>query len=146
MLPGLRSIELSNNNINDEMIALLLIAGFMSPTLSSISLIDNNVKHHSSCVLQELMDLKPEKLSDLCLSCPTLAASCLERSLVGLSSYSGLCVLDLSGTPVSVAACRSIGACLSSSSHLETLRLAQCQLSSLGVRYVVDGLLKNIGL
>jgi Ran GTPase-activating protein (RanGAP) involved in mRNA processing and transport len=146
VLDGLVEIHLDNNNLRDELTTLILMAAFISPTLSSIKLTSNAVKHHAASSLGTMMKLWPEKIKELAITRTPAGGDHLDKCFDSLQKYTGLQVLNLSGTSISIDVCRRIGGCLKSGKRLIRLNLSNCKLAQQGARYVIDGLLENEGL
>jgi hypothetical protein len=67
VLPDLKRIHFSNNNISDEMGALLMMAAFQNPNLTEIFIEENNLKKCCSNTFRKLLNQCPDKLQKFSL-------------------------------------------------------------------------------
>jgi hypothetical protein len=114
LLPDMTHVVLDNNGLSDPMCALLLLAAFMSPTLSHLELKQNDLKHSTACTLRW-----PNKIQLLGLAKSVSMSDHLDNWTKHLVQIKGLSVIDLSQIPISTAACKNIGTCLLEADHLK---------------------------
>tara|TARA_B110000285_G_scaffold223688_1_gene279530 strand:- start:1157 stop:1954 length:798 start_codon:yes stop_codon:yes gene_type:complete len=119
LLPDMTHVVLDNNGLSDPMCALLLLAAFMSPTLSHLELKQNDLKHSTACTLSELLQRWPNKIQLLGLAKSVSMSDHLDNWTKHLVQIKGLSVIDLSQIPISTAACKNIGTCLLEADHLK---------------------------
>ena len=119
LLPDMTHVVLDNNALSDPMCALLLLAAFMSPTLSHLELKQNNLKHSAACTLSELLQRWPDKIQHLGLARSESMSGHLDQWTKHLVAIKGLSIIDLSQIPISTAACKNIGTCLLEAEHLK---------------------------
>lgn len=70
ILKDLHTLELVDNQLKDEQGALLVLAAFLNPTLKSVKIEgqSNNIRMSTANTMRVLMNLCPDKITDLHLS------------------------------------------------------------------------------
>ena len=159
LIPNLTRLDLKNNALTDEMSTLMIMAVFQHPTISSLSLEQNQVKYTASSTLSLLMKKFPSKIESLSFRGSDNMGTYLDRLTKQLkvdhdvpdlteiqSPGQILSSLDLSNLTLSLTCCKNLGQFLITSNAIKVLDLQSCQPGQSGTRFIMDGLNRNTGL
>ena len=97
-----------NNNIQDEMLAIIIFAAFMNPDINCISIISNYIRGTAGRSYYEMNRVYPSKIIELTLTNAVPLGDQVEAFLEDLTE-SGLQCLNLSNVPLQSRACRLLG-------------------------------------
>lgn len=154
---GLKEIRFVNNNLSDEMNAILIMAAYMSPSLDSITISRNSLQKISCKTMRQLQAICPSKLKGLDLDGCADVSYHLENIISDMGHMQfiqtqtfrpgqALRELCLSNIPLAGSQCRHIGDILTNADNLKQLELQACKISGAGMRFILDGLNRNVGL
>ena len=156
LIPNLKGVNFTNNNLSDEMVTLIFMATFQNPCIEQITVSENNIKYSASNTFKELLLACPDKLKSLNLQGSYGIGHHLDAMTTDMGLESellgnrrpgiALSELNLSNIALSQTAAKNIGNILINSESLRVLDLQCCQMDKMATRSVIDGLNRNVGL
>ena len=137
-------LELHNNQLTDVIGGMLVLAFFMNPNLSRLTICYNYMRSTFTRSLAKLIAAQPCKITHLNVMGSISFADHLEPLTRSLPSLNNLEVLSVAGCVLTQKACSTLAKLIISSKTLLDLDVAHCNISFQGTRNIIDALNRNV--